>query len=71
LPKTIDEQIELESKEITSEILTDQQIIDFCTKKTDTLELNNVEIEDQVLTLPKIRVLCSSISNLSTIIFRI
>jgi hypothetical protein len=37
-------------------------------KKTDILELNNVEIEDQVLTLPKIRVLFSSISNLSIII---
>jgi len=36
------------NKEPTSEILTDQQIIDHCTKKPDTLELNNVEIEDQV-----------------------
>ena len=43
-----EEQIALDSKEPTSEILTDQQIIDHCTKKPDTLELNNVLIEDQV-----------------------
>jgi len=34
----------LDCEEPTSEILTDQQIIDHCTKKPDTLELNNVEI---------------------------
>jgi hypothetical protein len=48
LTKTAEEQIALDSEEPTSEILTDQQIIDHCTKKPDTLELNNVEIEDQV-----------------------
>jgi hypothetical protein len=38
----------LDCEEPTSEILTDQQIIDHCTKRPDTFESNNVEIEDQV-----------------------
>jgi hypothetical protein len=48
LSKTVEEQIDLESDELTSEMLNDQQIIDQCTKKSDTLELHNVEIENYV-----------------------
>jgi len=36
LSKTVEEQIDLESDELTSEMLNDQQIIDQCTKNSDT-----------------------------------
>jgi hypothetical protein len=46
LSKTAKQQAELDSEEPTSEILTNEQIIAQCTKKPETLELHNNEIEE-------------------------
>ena len=48
LSKTAEEQVELDSEESTSEILTDEQIIAQCTKKPETLKLHNNEIEEEI-----------------------